>query len=98
MSAADFQSALNPAASESAHILHLFWIFFWVTLVIFALVAIFLFVAILRNVRRAPDDPQLAILPEPGQKSEKPADKGGPPLVLPPGLILIPPLIGDFFT
>jgi len=49
MSTADFQSALNPAASESAHILHLFWTFFWVTLVIFALVAIFLFIAILRN-------------------------------------------------
>ena len=98
MNAADFQSALNPAASESAHILHLFWIFFWVTLVIFALVAIFLFIAILRNVRRAPDDPQLAILPEPAQASESRGAKVVSALVVITVLILFALLIGDFFT
>src|SRR5919204_734639 len=45
------QSALNPAAAESAHIAHLWWIFFWVSVSIFALVAIFLLVAILRHTR-----------------------------------------------
>src|SRR5204862_7175800 len=64
------QSALNPAAAESAHIVHLWWIFFWVTLVIFALVAVFLFIAILRNIRRGPDDAQLEFFAEPTQSTE----------------------------
>jgi cytochrome c oxidase subunit II len=51
MSAEVIQSALNPAATESAEIAHLWWIFFWVMISIFAVVAIFLFLAILRHVR-----------------------------------------------
>jgi len=98
MSAADFQSALNPAASESAHITHLWWTFFWVTLVIFALVAIFLFIAILRNIRRASGDPQPPILPEPTQASENRATKVVSALVVITVLILFALLIGDFFT
>src|SRR5204862_2215922 len=92
------QSALNPAAAESAHIVHLWWVFFWVTLVIFALVAIFLFIAILRNIRRAPDDPQLVILPEPTQASESRATKVVSALVVITVLILFALLICDFFT
>src|SRR3954469_19208339 len=97
MSAADFQSALNPAASESAHIAHLWWTFFWVTLVIFALVAIFLFIAILRNIRRGSDDPQLAI-PEPAEATESRATTVVSALVVITVLILFALLIGDFFT
>src|SRR5436189_1563650 len=98
MSAADFQSALNPAASESAHIAHLWWTFFWVTLLIFTLVAIFLFIAILRNIRRAPDDSQLAIMPQPAQASENFATKVVSALVVITVLILFALLICDFFT
>jgi cytochrome c oxidase subunit II len=98
MTAADFQSALNPAASESAHIVHLWWIFFWVTLVIFALVAIFLFLALLRNVRRVADDPQEAIVPEPPQTAENRATRVVSALVALTVLILFALLIGDFFT
>ncbi|HEX5490097.1 MAG TPA: cytochrome c oxidase subunit II [Candidatus Udaeobacter sp.] len=98
MSAAEFQSALNPAASESAHIAHLWWIFFWVTLVIFALVAVFLFIAILRNLRRVPDDPERAIIPEPAQATESRATKVVSALVVITVLILFALLIGDFFT
>src|ERR1041384_3427636 len=97
MNAAEFQSALNPAASESAHIVHLWWIFFWVTLVIFALVAIFLFIAVLRNIRRAPDGPEAAILPEPPQATENRAAKLVSALVVITVLILFALLIGDFF-
>jgi cytochrome c oxidase subunit II len=98
MSAADFQSALNPAASESAHIAQLWWTFFWVTLVIFALVAIFLFIAILRNTRRAPEDPQVSIVPEPAQATEKRAAKVVSALVVITVLVLFALLVGDFFT
>ncbi|PYI81051.1 MAG: cytochrome C oxidase subunit II, partial [Verrucomicrobia bacterium] len=98
MSAADFQSALNPAASESAHITHLWWTFFWVTLVIFALVAIFLFMAMLRNIHRSPGDPQQPILPEPTQAGESRATKVVSALVVITVLILFALLIGDFFT
>jgi cytochrome c oxidase subunit II len=92
------QSALNPAASEAAHIVHLWWIFFWVMLVIFALVAIFLFIAILRNVRRAPDDSQLAILLDPPQANESRATKFVSALVGITVLTLFALLIRDFFT
>ena len=98
MNAADFQSALNPAASESAHIVHLWWIFFWVTLVIFAFVAIFLFIAILRNTRRVPDDPHAVILAEPSQATESRSTKVVSTLVVITVLILFALLIGDFFT
>jgi len=50
--ATDIQSALSPAGRQAAEIAHLWWIYFWVLISIFALVAIFLFVAILR--RRSP--------------------------------------------
>src|SRR5690348_7935958 len=98
MTAADFQSALNPAASESGHIVHLWWIFFWVTVTIFALVAIFLFIALLRNVHRAGDDLQLTIVPEPPQPGENRATKIVSALVALTVLILFALLIGDFLT
>src|SRR5918996_1340414 len=98
MNAADFQSALNPAANESAHIVHLWWIFFWVTLVIFALVAIFLFIAILRNTSRTNDDPQLGIIADPAQRTESRATKVVSTLVAMTVLILFALLISDFFT
>jgi cytochrome c oxidase subunit II len=92
------QSALNPAATESAHIVHLWWIFFWVTLVIFALVAIFLFIAVLRNLSRAPDDAQLEIFAEPAQTSETRATRVVFGLVIITVAILFTLLIADFFT
>ena len=98
MSAADFQSALNPAANESAHIAHLWWIFFWVTLVIFALVAICLFIAILRNISRTSDDPQLDIIADPAQRTESRATTVVSTLVAITVLILFALLISDFFT
>jgi cytochrome c oxidase subunit II len=98
VNAADFQSALNPAASESAHIVHLWWVFFWVMLVIFVLVAIFLFIAILRNVTRTSEDPQLDIIAEPGQRPESRATNVISALVVITVLILFALLIADFFT
>jgi cytochrome c oxidase subunit 2 len=92
------QSALNPAAAESAHIVHLWWIFFWVMLVIFALVAIFLFVAILRNIRRGPDDQQLVILPDRTEADESRATNVVSALVVITVLILFALLIADFVT
>jgi cytochrome c oxidase subunit 2 len=50
--ASSIQSSLAPAGEQAARIAHLWWIYFWVLISIFALVAIFLFVAILR--RRTP--------------------------------------------
>jgi cytochrome c oxidase subunit II len=98
MNAADFQSALNPAASESAHIVHLWWIFFSVMLVIFALVAIFLFIAILRNKSRTRDDPRLDVNADPAQATESRATNVVSALVVVTVLILFALLIGDFFT
>ena len=98
MNAAQFQSALNPAAAESAHIVHLWWIFFWVTLVIFALVAVFLFIALLRNIRRGPDDAQLEIFSEPTQSTETGARNIVSALVIVTVLILFVLLIADFIT
>jgi cytochrome c oxidase subunit 2 len=98
MTAADFQSALNPAANESAHIAHLWWIFFWVMLVIFALVAICLFIAILRNISRTSGDPQLDIIADPAQRTESRATTVVSTLVAITVLILFALLISDFFT
>src|SRR5437868_9683272 len=92
------QSALNPAAVESAHIVHLWSIFFWVTLVIFALVAVFLFIAILRNIRRGPDDAQLEIFAEPTQATEMRGRNVVSALVIATVLILFALLIADFIT
>jgi cytochrome c oxidase subunit 2 len=47
--ASNIQSSLAPAGEQAARIAHLWWIYFWVLLSIFALVAIFLFLAILRR-------------------------------------------------
>ena len=98
MTAGEFQSALNPAAAESAHIVHLWWIFFWVTLVIFALVAVCLFIAILRNIRRGPDDAQLEIFAEPTQATETRGRNVVSVLVIITVLILFALLIADFVT
>jgi cytochrome c oxidase subunit 2 len=49
---ADMQSALEPAGSQAAGISQQWWFFFWILTAIFALVAVFMFVAILR--RRPP--------------------------------------------
>jgi cytochrome c oxidase subunit 2 len=46
---ADMQYALQPAGSQAAHISAQWWLFFWVLLAIFALVAVFLFLAIYRQ-------------------------------------------------
>jgi cytochrome c oxidase subunit II len=50
--ASSIQSSLAPAGEQAARIAHLWWIYFWVLISIFGLVAIFLFLAILR--RRSP--------------------------------------------
>jgi cytochrome c oxidase subunit II len=92
------QSALNPAANESAHIAHLWWIFFWVTLVIFVLVAICLFIAVLRNISRKSDDPQLDIIADPAHGTESRAITVVSTLVAITVLILFALLITDFFT
>lgn len=63
-SAVTMQNALDPAAMEAARIAHLWWLFFWVLMMVFALVAIFLFFAILRN-RRPAAAPEITDKPEP---------------------------------
>src|SRR5437762_11626538 len=98
MSAADFQSALNPAASESAQTARLWWIFFRVPRVRFALSATSLCSAIRRSLRPASGDPQPPMLPEPTQASENRATKVVSALVVITVLILFALLIGDFFT
>src|SRR5215212_5863557 len=52
MTLADMQSALDPAGSQAAHISQQWWLFFWILTSIFAVVAVFLFLAISR--RRPP--------------------------------------------
>jgi cytochrome c oxidase subunit 2 len=47
--ASNIQSSLAPAGEQAARIAHLWWIYFWVLIAIFGLVAIFLFLAILRR-------------------------------------------------
>jgi cytochrome c oxidase subunit 2 len=98
MNAAELQSALNPAATESAHIYHLWRIFFWVMLAIFALVAILLFIAILRNLSRVSDDSQLNIIPEPQQAGESRATNVVSTLVVIAVLMLFALLVADFVT
>ena len=92
------QSVLNPAAAESAQIFHLWWIFFWVMLVIFGLVAIVLFIAILRNSGRASDDLQLDLIVQPSEASESRATNVVSVLVIVTVLVLFTLLIADFFT
>jgi cytochrome c oxidase subunit 2 len=92
------QSVLNPAAAESTQIFHLWWIFFWVMVAIFALVAIVLFIAILRNIGRVPDDPQLDMIAQPPEASESRATNVVSVLVIVTVLILFALLIADFFT
>jgi len=50
----DMQSALNPAGEQGGSIAKLWWIYFWVLTVIFILVAIFLFLAMLPRRSREP--------------------------------------------
>lgn len=45
----DAQDALAPAGEQGSRIAHLWWIYFWVLSAIFVLVAIFLFLALLRR-------------------------------------------------
>src|SRR3954453_1595206 len=47
--AAELQSALDPAGTQAGHISQLWWIYFWVLIVIFPIVAVFISVAILRG-------------------------------------------------
>ena len=64
------QNALDPAAREAAHIAHLWWLYFWVLITIFAIVAVFLFFAILRS-RRQPEADSAAIIDLPAPPTEK---------------------------
>lgn len=50
--ASNMQSSLVPAGEQATRIAHLWWVYFWVLISIFALVAVFLFLAIGR--RRSP--------------------------------------------
>ena len=67
-------------------------------LVIFALVAIVLFIAILRNSGRASDDPQFDVIAQPSEASESLATNVVSVLVIVTVLILFVLLIADFFT
>jgi len=51
-----FQSALNPAGSQAAQLAHLFWIFTTVCAVVYVLVLLFFFAAIIRSRRNAVPD------------------------------------------
>ena len=90
------QSALNPAAAEAAQITHLWWIFFWVTLSIFALVTIALLVAIMRHARRGATEPQ--IIGEPDAHIQRRTGAIVWTLVGLTVAILFALLISDFFT
>src|SRR5213593_3796092 len=96
MSADVTQSALNPAGAEAAHIAHLWWIFFWVTLSIFALVAIALLIAIGRQARRGAGE--LEIIGEPDAQTQKRTAIVVWTFVGVTVAILFALLISDFFT
>jgi len=90
------QSALNPAAVEAAHIARLWWIFFWVTLLIFALVTLALVFAFVRHARDATSEPQ--IIGEPDARSQSRTAAVVWSLVAMTVAILFALLIIDFFT
>jgi cytochrome c oxidase subunit 2 len=90
------QSALDPAAAEAAQIAHLWWIFFWVTLSIFVLVAIALLVAIVRHGRRRASEPE--IIGEPDAQVQRRTGAIVWTLVGLTVAILFALLISDFFT
>jgi cytochrome c oxidase subunit II len=90
------QSALDPAAAEAAQIAHLWWIFFWVTLSIFALVAIALLVAIVRHGRHRASEPE--IIGEPDAQVQRRTGAIVWTLVGLTLAILFALLVSDFFT
>ncbi|HZR04411.1 MAG TPA: cytochrome c oxidase subunit II [Candidatus Udaeobacter sp.] len=92
------QSALSPAAAEAAHIYHLWRVFLCVMVAIYVLVAIVLFIAILRNRNRATDETGMELIAEPKQASERRATHVVSTLVIVTVLILFALLIADFFT
>jgi cytochrome c oxidase subunit 2 len=90
------QSALNPAAAEAAQIAHLWWIFFWVTLSIFALVTVGLVIALARHARRGASEPE--IIGEPDARTQSRTGAVVWSLVALTIAILFALLITDFFS
>jgi cytochrome c oxidase subunit II len=60
----DLQSVLDPAGPQSTHIAGIWWLFFWITAAVFALVLVVLFAAILRSIRKPSDDHPRPISPQ----------------------------------
>src|SRR5207237_9382627 len=60
------QSVLDPAGPAAAHIMHLWWVMFWVTTAVFALTMAFLAWGFVRGTRRSPHgDRQLQLTSDP---------------------------------
>ena len=67
----EMQSALAPAGRQASQISYLWWIYFWVLIIVFALVAIVLCGAIVRGRQRAAPSLPPEPLVEPGEDGER---------------------------
>jgi cytochrome c oxidase subunit II len=94
--ASALQSALDPAARESRHISDLWWIFFWVTTVVFLLVTMWLVVAIRKA--RWPNDSNIEVIGEAEPATQTRAARIIAACVGATVLTLFVLLILDFFT
>ncbi|MFL6541981.1 MAG: cytochrome c oxidase subunit II [Chthoniobacterales bacterium] len=89
----DAQYALAPAGEQATRIAHLWWIYFWVLSAIFVLVAIFLFLALLRRTHAS--EPIGTPPPEPRERRISGFVIG---CVIATVVILFALLITDFFS
>jgi cytochrome c oxidase subunit 2 len=93
----DLQSALSPAGEQGGSITRLWWIYFWVLTVIFILVAIFLFLAMLPR-RASPVESRPGALEETPESRERDLAKVVIGAVIASIVVLFVLLFADFFA
>ena len=97
LAAAEMQSALDPAGTQAGHISQLWWLYFWVLIAIFALVAMAICYAIVRGRFHRPEAPNERP-PDPPQSTERRISTVVISLVAATIIILFALLFIDVFT
>src|SRR3954447_14106571 len=94
IAAAEMQSALDPAGTQAGHISQLWWLYFWVLIAIFAIVAVCIFFAIVRG----RTERQIELPPPPNETSERRISTVVIGLVITTVIILFALLFIDIFA
>src|SRR4051794_30455309 len=94
----DLQSALSPAGEQGSSIARLWWVYFWVLTVIFILVAIFLFLAMLPRRKGVADEKAAGRLEETFPPQERILAKVVIGAVIASIVVLFVLLFVDFFA